>query len=324
MPNMTDYDTERANFAWEAPAKFNFARDVIDDWATQDPTNLALWWIDDHGTEIKQTFAELGERSRRLCNVLANAGVGRGDTVICMLGRNIEWWEILTACLRMGAVCSPGTTQLSPKDIGYRIDAASAVCFITDAANAAKLEQAENAANLKGRIIIGAEREGWISYDTAIAAASGEFETVDTNGDDDALCYFTSGTTGYPKMAIQPHSYGLAHQITGRYWLDLTPEDLHWNISDTGWAKAAWSSFFGPWNCGATLFVHHTDVFDPNKSLELLGQYPITTLCGAPTIYRMFVQQDLSQYKYPTLRHCVGAGEPLNPRSSRLGVKRPV
>lgn len=313
MPNMTDYDQERENFAWEAPTKFNFARDVIDDWATQDPTNLALWWIDDHGNEIKHTFADLSERSRQLCNVLADTGVGRGDTVICMLGRNIEWWEILTACLRMGAVCSPGTTQLSPKDIGYRIDAASAVCFITDAANAAKLEQAENAADLKGRIIIGTEREGWISYDAAMAAASGEFETVDTNGDDDALCYFTSGTTGYPKMAIQTHNYGLAHQITGRYWLDLTPEDLHWNISDTGWAKAAWSSFFGPWNCGATLFVHHTGVFDPKKSLELLGQYPVTTLCGAPTIYRMFVQQDLSQYKYPTLRHCVGAGEPLNP-----------
>ena len=313
MPNMTDYDKECADFAWKAPEKFNFARDVIDEWGVEDPTRLALWWIDDNGTEIKQTFAGLSERSRRLCNVLADAGVRRGDTVICMLGRNIEWWEILTACLRMGAVCSPGTTQLSPKDIGYRIDAAGAVCFITDEDNASKLEQAPSAAKLKGRIIIGAERDTWTGYDTAMASASSEFDDADTNGSDDALCYFTSGTTGYPKMAIQPHSYGLAHQITGRYWLDLNPQDLHWNISDTGWAKAAWSSFFGPWNCGATLFVHHTTVFDPNKSLQMLERYPITTLCGAPTIYRMFVQQDLSQYNYPSLRHCVGAGEPLNP-----------
>ncbi len=313
MPNMTDYDRECEDFTWEEPVKFNFARDVIDDWASQDQNNLALWWVDDRGTEIKMTFAELSERSRRLCNVLSDIGISRGDTVICMLGRNIEWWEILTACLRMGAVCSPGTTQLSPKDIAYRIDAANARCFITDEDNAPKLEQAENSAQLKGRIIVGAERENWTSYDAEMDSASNAFDTVDTNGTDDALCYFTSGTTDYPKMAIQPHSYGLAHQITGRYWLDLTPHDLHWNISDTGWAKAAWSSFFGPWNCGATLFVHHTNVFSPKKSLQLLGQYPITTLCGAPTIYRMFVQQDLSQYEYPSLRHCVGAGEPLNP-----------
>ena len=198
MSNMTDYDQERENYTWSVPAKFNFARDVIDKWGTEDPANLALWWIDDHGNEIKRTFAELSERSRRLCNVLTEAGVSRGDTVIVMLGRDIEWWELLTACLRMGAVCSPGTTQLSPKDIGYRIDAANAVCFVTDAANAPKLEQATSAAKLKGRIIVGAEREGWTGYDAAIDAASNAFQNADTAGDEDALCYFTSGTSGYP------------------------------------------------------------------------------------------------------------------------------
>lgn len=314
MANMSDYDTERKNFTWQNPEKFNFARDVIDDWAAKDPTNLAFWWIDDFGNEVKRSFAELSERSKQLCNVLSDLGVQRGDTVIVMLGRNLEWWEILTACLRMGAVCSPGTTQLSPKDIDFRIGAADATCFITDEANAEKLEEVPAAAGkLKGRIIVGGSRAGWTSYDEKMASASTEFECADTRGDEDALCYFTSGTTGYPKMTIQPHSYGLAHKITGTYWLDLTPEDLHWNISDTGWAKAAWSSYFGPWNCGATLFIHHTDAFNPIKSLELLQEYPVTTMCGAPTIYRMFVLQDLSIYEFPKLRHCVGAGEPLNP-----------
>lgn len=314
MTNMTDYAKERDSFKWTHPEKFNFARDVIDDWAAKDPTNLAFWWIDDSGQEIKRTFAELSARSRQLCNALAKLGVSRGDTVIVMLGRNLEWWEILTACLRMGAVCSPGTTQLSPKDIDYRIDAADAVCFITDEANAEKLEAVPDAAaKLKGKIIVGGQRAGWTSYDEAMSEASDDFETVDTLGDEDALCYFTSGTTGYPKMTIQPHSYGLAHKITGTYWLDLSSDDLHWNISDTGWAKAAWSSYFGPWNCGATLFIHHTETFNPIQSLELLQQYPVTTMCGAPTIYRMFVLQDLSIYQFPHLRHCVGAGEPLNP-----------
>jgi acyl-coenzyme A synthetase/AMP-(fatty) acid ligase len=146
-----------------------------------------------------------------------------------------------------------------------------------------------------------------------VGAASPVFAAADTAPDDDALCYFTSGTTGYPKMAIQTQGYGLAHQITGRYWLDLRPDDVHWNLSDTGWAKAAWSSYFGPWTCGATIFVHHAEGFDPKRSLEVLAQYPITTFCGAPTIYRMVVLQDLSQYEFKTLRHCVGAGEPLNP-----------
>ncbi len=312
--NMQDYESARREYVWEPPARFNFARDVIDQWGQRDPTHRALFWIDDHGSERIITFAELASRSRRVCNVLEEAGVKRGDTIIVMLGRHLPWWEILTACLRMGVVCSPGTMQLAPKDIAYRIEAANATCLITDRANRDKLEAAgDSAQTLCARILVDGSTPGWIDYEAALAAASDLYEAVDSVPDDEALCYFTSGTTGYPKMTIQTQGYGLAHQITGRYWLDLTPADLHWNISDTGWAKAAWSSFFGPWNCGATLFVYHTDTFDPHRSLEILSHYPITTLCGAPTVYRMLVMQDLSKYKFPHLRHCVGAGEPLNP-----------
>ncbi len=158
-----------------------------------------------------------------------------------------------------------------------------------------------------------ARASGWIDYATAVRAASEAFVTVDSAAQDEALCYFTSGTTGQPKMCMHAHSYGLAHQTTGRYWLDLKPSDLHWNCSDSGWAKAAWSSYFGPWNCGAAIFVHHTQGFSAKRTLQLLATQPVTTFCGAPTVYRMLVQEDLARYRFPRLRHCVGAGEPLNP-----------
>lgn len=311
MPNMTDYDDERRRFVWEPPARFNFARDVIDRWAEQ-PELQALFWIDDHGHEVRMSYAQMAERSRRLCNVLAASGVRRGDTAIILLPRLVAWWEVLTACLRMGVVASPGTTQLAPKDLEYRIEAARATVVITDTRNAAKFD-AIALPGVAAKILVDGRRDGWIDYEQAVAAASPTFVAADTAADDDALCYFTSGTTGYPKMTIQPQSYGLAHRITGHYWLDLKPGDLHWNTSDTGWAKAAWSSFFGPWVCGATLFVHHTDAFVPGRMLEILARYPITTFCGAPTIYRMLVLEDLAQYRFLYLRHCVGAGEPLNP-----------
>ena len=310
-PNLTDYAAERAAFHWAPPPRFNFARDVLDRWA-EDPLKLALWWIDDAGHEQQLTFAELSTRAQRLCHVLSDAGIRQGDTVIVVLPRLVAWWEVVTACLRMGVVVSPGTTQLAPNDLAYRIDAAQARAVITDERNAAKFEALPNP-TLRAKLLVDGSRPGWIDYATALAAAAPVFEAADTAAEDDALCYFTSGTTGYPKMAIQTQAYGLAHRITGHYWLDLRPEDVHWNLSDTGWAKAAWSSYFGPWTCGAAIFVHHTEGFDPKRTLEVLARYPITTFCGAPTIYRMLVQQDLGAYRFPTLRHCVGAGEPLNP-----------
>ena len=309
--NMQDYHEAYATFQWERPAKYNFARDVID---RRDPAKPALFWVDDHGTEIKKTFGDISEASRRLCNVLTAAGVGRGDTVIVMLPRVIPWWETFTATLRMGAVISPGTVQLSEKDLEYRINAAAATCVITDSANAAKVDAvADRCPTLTARIVADGQRDGWIDYRQAVADAAPEFEAADTDAEDEAICYFTSGTTGYPKMCIHTHSYAIGHRITGELWLDLKPGDLHWNVSDTGWGKAAYSSYFGPWLCGTTLFIHHTSGFNPRRTLELLEKYPVTTFCGAPTIYRMLVLEDLSRYEFATLRHCTGAGEPLNP-----------
>ncbi len=313
--NMTDYNKTYAEFKWDVPEYFNFAGDVIDKWAAQDPNKLAMHWINDDGLEAKRTFMDFSKASKRLCNVLSQQGVKRGDVVMIVLGRSIEWWEVFTACIRMGVVIAPGTTQLTSKDLEYRVNTSKAACFITDNANAPKLDEvADKCPSLKCKLVIGGDRKGWMNYTQVVGAASDVFETAKTAKDEEAIVYFTSGTVGFPKMALHTHtSYPLGHQVTGKYWLDLRPEDMHWNISDTGWAKAAWSSYFGPWFCGAAQFVHCTDRFDPKKTLELLSQYPVTTMCGAPTIYRMLVLQPLSDYKFPTLRHCVGAGEPLNP-----------
>ncbi len=322
MYNMVDYEKTREEFQWEVPEYYNFAGEVVDKWA-KDPDKEAILWVDDNGNEIRKTFAQISRASRKLCNVLAANGVRQGNVVLLILPRNIEWWEIFTACIRMGAIVAPGTTQLTAKDLKYRANTSEAVCIITNHDIAAKFETvAETCPTVKTRIIISEPRHDWLFYDEQVKEANDQFETAKTKSEDNCLLYFTSGTVGMPKMALHTHaSYPIGHVVTGKYWLDLKPDDLHWNVSDTGWAKAAWSSYFGPWICGASLFVHHTDRFDPKKTLELLSRYPITVMCGAPTIYRMLVLQDLSGYRFPNLRHCVGAGEPLNPEVIQIWKK---
>ncbi|MEE3172429.1 MAG: AMP-binding protein, partial [Pseudomonadota bacterium] len=312
--NMINYEETCASFEWERPENYNFAQDVIDHWANRDPKKQALFWVDDAGNEETRTFQEISSNSKKLCNALFKAGVQRGDTIILILGREISWWEIFTAALRMGSIISPGTTQLSSKDIEYRIQAAAATCIITNSANSEKVEKiALNCPSLTTKLLTDGEKEGWINYQKVLVQFDDNFPAVNTSANDEAMCYFTSGTTGYPKMTIHTHSYAIGHKPTGQYWLDLDENDLHWNISDTGWAKAAWSSYFGPWICGASLFIHHSSGFNAGQTLQLLEKYPVTTMCGAPTIYRMLVLEDLSKYDFSTLRHCVGAGEPLNP-----------
>ena len=305
-------------FRLEAPEHFNFARDVVDRWA-EDPEHRALWWIDDDGAEQQWTFAQVARASRRAANVLATAGVRRGDVVMLVLPRVADWWVLNIACHRLGAVVSPGTTQLSVKDLAYRIDAAEAACVITSAEVAPRADEAIRGLSTsreRVRIIAEAERPGWLSLSEAIARASEDFETAGTRSDEVAILYFTSGTTGGPKMTLHTHaSYPLGHLITGKFWLNLSEQDVHWNISDLGWAKAGWSSLYGPWHMGATVFVHQTERFEPKRALDILGAYPITSVCAAPTILRMLVQEDLSTHEFPTLRSCVTAGEPLNPET---------
>ncbi len=314
MANMKNYEQTYAEFKFDVPEYYNWARDTFDKWG-EDPAKVALWVVDDYGNEEKVTFAEMTKLSKKLANVFRSNNIQESDKVIVILGRMPAWWTTILACLRSAAIVSPGTGQLTPKDIQYRFDASKAVAVITDEANAPKVDAvADLCPTLKTKIVVGS-REGWLSFDEEIEKASADFEAANTRADSNSILYFTSGTTGMPKMTVHTHaSYGMGHTITGKFWLDLTPDDIHWNLSDTGWAKAAWSSYFGPWNCGAVVFAHNSPgKFDAKQVLGMLSKYPITTLCGPPTAYRVFVQEDLKQYKFNTLRHTVAAGEPLNP-----------
>jgi len=313
--NMTDYEREYRNFNWNVPEHFNFAVDVIDRWAA-DRTKLALILVDDEGNEENYTFWDLKMRSNKLANVLKEAGLKKGDVVVVLLSRAVEWWESILGIMKIGAISAPGTTQLTSRDIKYRINSAGAKAIITDTVNADKVDAiAADCPELRTKIVAGGNRPGWINFREAVKAANRYFEPVPVKSSEGAIIYFTSGTVGYPKMVLHSQaSYPFALKVVGKYWLDLKPTDLHCNLSDTGWGKAAWSSLFGPWHMGAALLIHKAvGKFNPERTLELLSDYGATTLCAAPTAYRLFVQVDLTKYDLSQLRHCVGAGEPLNP-----------
>ena len=298
--------------AWAAPERYNFARDVMAELASRRPNDLALRWVGGGGEVRDRSFAEVDAAGARAAAVLAEVGVRRGDVVLVLMSREIEWWAVMLGCLRLGAVSSPGTVQLTAKDIRYRAEISDARCVVASPDTVASATDALAGRSI-ARICVGAAPTGWLNYGDLAAAVEPLADIADTSSTDPALCYFTSGTTGMPKMTVHCHGYADAHRITGEFWLTLRPGDLHWNLSDTGWAKAAWSSLFGPWNLGAAIFAHHSAKFDPVRSLALLAEHPVTTLCAPPTAYRMFVRSGAARAPMKALRHCVSAGEPLNP-----------
>lgn len=324
-PNMTDYDAEYRNFQLDVPEYFNFAADVIDQYA-QRLDKEAILWIGQHGEECHLTFAHFSGASKRAANAFSTLGLAKGDPVLVMLPRIPEWWEAILGLMRLGVIPIPCTTLLTPKDIQFRADIAHAVAIITDHEGAAKFDQVRaNCPTIKYAIFADeanydtSGREGWTDYQQIVSEASPEFTGPKTRSDDPCLVYFTSGTVGYPKMVLHTHaSYPIGHSITGKYWLDLHEKDLVWNLSETGWAKFSWSNLFGPWSQGATMFIQDArGKFNPIETLDMLNKYPITTLCAPPTVYQMLVLDEPIKYMkaHPpkALRHCVGAGEPLNP-----------
>ncbi len=295
------------------PTYFNFARDVVEQWAKQRPDSLALWCVSEDGApERKLTFRELHDKVCRASSFFHHeVGLTKGDRVLVITRRVPEWWIAMLGLIRVGVVPIPGTPLLTTHDIQYRIQMSGAAAILTDLEGAEKADSLE----ISKKICSGGSRSGWIEFDRGICNANPGFDPELTLSNDPGLIYFTSGTTGQPKMVLHTQaSYGLGHRITGELWLDLRPSDVHWCITDTGWAKAAWSCLFGPWQMGACVFASDSrGKFDAASALRTLAQYPITTWCAPPTALRAIVREDLSKYRFPHLRHCVSAGEPLNP-----------
>jgi len=296
-----------------APASFNFATDVVERWAHVRPDDPALWCVNLRGgaSDQKFNFKQMAALLRRAAHFFVESGIGPGDRVMVILPRIPQWWIVMLGLIKLGAIPIPGTTLLTARDIQYRLQAAEAKAVVTDQENVAKIS------NFDGIKIqaSGTVDLSWLDFDAGLREVSGDYEAEPTPSDAPGIIYFTSGTTGHPKMVLHSQaSYGLAHRLTAHWWLDLKPEDIHWNLADTGWAKAAWSSFFGPWHMGACIFsADLRGKFDPREALRILARYPITTFCAPPTALRLFVREDLSAFKFPRLRHCVSAGEPLNP-----------
>ncbi|MEK7197209.1 MAG: AMP-binding protein, partial [Nitrospirota bacterium] len=325
---MQDYSKEYKEFTLPVPDKFSFPLDVFDKWGER----LALFWTDGI-IEKKFSFSALKKLSSKGAGAFKKMGLNKGDKVIVLLPNIPEWWEIMLALMRINAIPIPATTLLTSKDIEYRLTATDIKAIITIDEETEKVEEAVNGSKTNPLLVITGERKGWQDYIKERDRADA-FEGGRAASDEPALIYFTSGTTGPPKMVLHTQaSYPLAHIITGRYWLDLRPGDIHWNLSDTGWAKAAWSSFFGPWHMGATIFsLFKKGKFSPSLIIDTLKRYPVTTLCGPPTAYRMMVKEiqdsrlrrvapalrrvrrgeEETKFEFKSLRHFVAAGEPLN------------
>ncbi len=324
-PHMTDYEAERRSFHLDVPAQFNFAIDVIGKWA-EDPDKLAMLWIGQDGEERSITFAQFAERSSRAANAFLALGIQKGDRIMVMLPRIPEWWETVLGLMKLGAVPIPCTTLLTPKDIQFRAEVAEVQGFITDAEGATKFDAVRSECpTIRFAVLVDApDHANWTNYQSITEHASPDYTGPKTNSDDPCLVYFTSGTVGYPKMVLHTQaSYPIGHTITAKYWLDLHEDDLHWNLSEMGWAKAAWSNLFGPWTMGAAMFIQDArGKFNAIETLEMLNKYPISTLCAPPTAYRMLVLDEpiayLKQNPPKALRHVVGAGEPLNPEVIKI------
>ena len=321
-PNMQDYAETYRDFKLDVPEHFNFAFDVVDKWA-EDRTKLALISLDPAGENAQHhTFWDLKVQSNRFANVLKGLGVGKGTRTFVMLPRIPQWYVAMLGLMKVGAVPMPATTLCTPGDIEYRVNEAEATLAITDLENSDKVaEAAGNCPSLAHLLLVGDERKGWISYDEQMGQASTTLENVEpTRSDDPLLIYFTSGTVGYPKMVLHTHaSYGLAHVITAKFWQDLKDTDLQWTLSDTGWAKAAYGKLFGQWTQGAAVLQHDAKGrFDPALTLKIVERYGVTCFCAPPTAYRMLVLEDLAKYDLGSLRHCTGAGEPLNPEVMKI------
>jgi len=301
-------------FKLKYPDTFNFGYDIIDDIAINDPERRAMVWCNTKGDERTFTFADIKRYSDMTANYLTSLGIKKGDKVVVVLKRHYQFWFVATAIHKMGAVLIPATFMLKKHDAEYRINSSSAAAVIctADGDIADAFDEAE-CETLRTKIIVGGSREGWHDYDAEIEAQSERWERVETKVTDPFLIYFSSGTSGYPKMVLHDYSYPIGHILTAKHWQCVDPDGLHISIADSGWAKGAWGKIYGQWIMEAGLFVYDFDKFVPDEILTLVSKYKVTTLCCPPTMYRFFLREDLSKYDLSSLKGCAIAGEPLNP-----------
>ncbi|MBU4485024.1 acyl--CoA ligase [bacterium] len=313
-----NYDEVYNSWKWEIPEYYNFSFDVVDKWAQMDKTKLALVSVAPDGSTAKlDTFYELMVQSNKVANLFLELGFKKGDKVLVISDSVAEWYYCVLGMLKLGIIPMPGTTLLTPHDIEYRLNRSEGVGIITNMNHADSVEEAlKKYPSVKQKILMNGSKPGWVDLcakmrEMPIHLDKNKVEK--TKSSDPLMIYFTSGTTGNPKMVLHTHAYPLGHEVTARFCQDLKPTDLHWTVSDPGWAKCAWGKLFGQMIVGAAIIQwDNQGRFDAAGLLGLIERYGVTTFCAPPTVYRMMIQADLKKYKL-SLRHCLSAGEPLNP-----------
>ena len=302
--------------------QFNFAFDVVDALGRSKPEKLAMLHISEDGTERRFTFQDMKKESARAANYFKSLGIRRGDRVMLVLKRHYQYWFAVLGLHKLGAIAIPATNQLLEKDFTYRFAAGKVKAIlctadgdVSDAVDAAAL----NSPTLEHKILVGGQKEGWHDFNEEYPMFSSHFARAEDApcGSDPMLMFFTSGTSGYPKLAAHNYKYPLGHFITAKYWHRVDPDGLHLTISDTGWAKSSWGKLYGQWLCEAAVFTYDFDRFDGEKILPMFAKYGITTFCAPPTMYRMLIKQDLSRFDLSSIRHASTAGEALNPEVFR-------
>ena len=301
---------------------FNFAFDLVDELAAKEPEKLAMLHLSKDKTERRFTFKDMKRASNQCANYFKSLGVKKGDRVMLVLKRHYQYWFAMLGLNKLGAIAIPAVNQLLEHDFEYRFNAAG-INTILCTADGSTAEEAEKAAAkcpcVKNKLIVNGKREGWRTFDEEYTLYSSHFARTDDapGGDDLMLMFFTSGTSGYPKIAAHNYKYALGHFHTAKYWHCVDPDGLHFTISDTGWAKAMWGKLYGQWLCEAPTFVYDFDRFDAADILPMFAKYRITTFCAPPTMLRLMIRQDISRYDFSSVRHMTTAGEALNPEVYR-------